>query len=505
MPSPISLSLIKGHKWYRQQTEGTPYFIYLPCRGVVDYFRSRAGIIWFCSLDEARGYLEQGYIRRLAERHLALEKQHPGRSKKMYAKWQRAIPDKNSRLFRAIDNLDLSSISNQKLLKLNHALGRQAYNMWLQFFMDIFDADAESLIEQELIRAGRTLTADEKNILTMPPCLLVNQAQELALLKIARLAKQEPDCVYLLSRIQSQDNIHRLKLQPQLLRHIETYLRDYHWARNSWAHVNTISAFDVVDQVKQIITSSRDIEAEIRQLDNYRRDLPKKKKMIRRKHRLSPWLGQMFEMFGLLALWRDGRKENMQQLHYYLQLVGTEIARRSHISWDKIKFADPFCIQSIPVKPRVLERCYRLHRDNKLLYWDGAVKHFSKEASRKFEKALEDTFSTSVTEVRGFIACPGKVKGEVVIINKKSEFNKMSPGKVLVTTMTRPDFLPLMKQASAVITDEGGITSHAAIVSRELKIPCIIGTQVATKVLQDGYQVEVNANHGVVLVIGKNK
>jgi len=136
-----------------------------------------------------------------------------------------------------------------------------------------------------------------------------------------------------------------------------------------------------------------------------------------------------------------------------------------------------------------------------LLYWDGAIKHFSKDTSRKFEKALEDTFATEVTEVRGFIACPGKVKGGVVVINKKSEFGKMAPGKVLVTNMTRPDFLPLMKIAAAIVTDEGGITSHAAIISRELKIPCIIGTQVGTKVLKDGYQVEVNANHGVVLVL----
>ena len=67
--------------------------------------------------------------------------------------------------------------------------------------------------------------------------------------------------------------------------------------------------------------------------------------------------------------------------------------------------------------------------------------------------------------------------------------------------MTRPEFVPLLKQASAIITDEGGITSHAAIVSRELKIPCIIGTKVATKVLKDGDKVEVNANHGVVRII----
>ena len=67
-----------------------------------------------------------------------------------------------------------------------------------------------------------------------------------------------------------------------------------------------------------------------------------------------------------------------------------------------------------------------------------------------------------------------------------------------MTPMTRPEFLPLMKKAKAIITDEGGITCHAAIVSRELGIPCIIGTKIATKVLKDNDLVEVDAEKGIV-------
>jgi pyruvate,water dikinase len=62
--------------------------------------------------------------------------------------------------------------------------------------------------------------------------------------------------------------------------------------------------------------------------------------------------------------------------------------------------------------------------------------------------------------------------------------------------MTSPDFIPILKKVSAIITDEGGITCHAAIVSRELKIPCIVGTKIATKVLKDGDVVEVDAQKG---------
>ncbi|KKT96776.1 MAG: Phosphoenolpyruvate synthase [Parcubacteria group bacterium GW2011_GWC2_45_15] len=71
----------------------------------------------------------------------------------------------------------------------------------------------------------------------------------------------------------------------------------------------------------------------------------------------------------------------------------------------------------------------------------------------------------------------------------------------MVTQMTRPEFLPIMKKAGAIVTDEGGITSHAAILSRELNIPCVIGTQVATNRLNDGDEVEVDAFQGIVRLL----
>lgn len=67
--------------------------------------------------------------------------------------------------------------------------------------------------------------------------------------------------------------------------------------------------------------------------------------------------------------------------------------------------------------------------------------------------------------------------------------------------MTRPEFVPLMKMVSGIITDEGGVTCHAAIVSRELRIPCVIGTKIATQFLKDGDLVEVDADHGKIRVL----
>lgn len=100
--------------------------------------------------------------------------------------------------------------------------------------------------------------------------------------------------------------------------------------------------------------------------------------------------------------------------------------------------------------------------------------------------------------VKGLAASPGIAVGKVKIIRSINELDRVQEGDVLVTTMTNPDMVPVMKKAVAVITDEGGRTCHAAIVSREFGIPCIVGTQNATSVLEDGMVVTVDATRGVV-------
>jgi phosphohistidine swiveling domain-containing protein len=100
--------------------------------------------------------------------------------------------------------------------------------------------------------------------------------------------------------------------------------------------------------------------------------------------------------------------------------------------------------------------------------------------------------------IKGQTAYQGVARGVArIVLNPKnrSTFNK---GDILVTGMTRPEFLILMKKAGAIVTDAGGILSHAAITARELKKPCVIGTKISTKVFKDGDQIEVDANKGTI-------
>lgn len=102
--------------------------------------------------------------------------------------------------------------------------------------------------------------------------------------------------------------------------------------------------------------------------------------------------------------------------------------------------------------------------------------------------------------VKGLPASLGKANGicRVVLSQKTSSYSEIKEGEILVTDATNPDMTPIMKKVAAIVTDLGGVTSHAAIVCRELKIPCIVGTRNATRVLKNNMQVELDAFRGIV-------
>ena len=111
--------------------------------------------------------------------------------------------------------------------------------------------------------------------------------------------------------------------------------------------------------------------------------------------------------------------------------------------------------------------------------------------------------SLNKTVIEGKVASQGQITGRVKIIKSASHLDKLEKGDVLVTTMTTPDFVVGMSRASAIITDEGGITCHAAIVSRELGVPCIVGTNNATNILNDNDLVFVDAILGKITILEK--
>jgi len=110
-----------------------------------------------------------------------------------------------------------------------------------------------------------------------------------------------------------------------------------------------------------------------------------------------------------------------------------------------------------------------------------------------------DSSGTGDVLVDGLGSSPGTVSGPARIVIKLDDLDKVSEGDIIVTEMTMPDMVPAMKRASGIITDEGGMTSHAAIVSRELGVPAIVGTTNATTTLEDGQVVTLDGDKGAVL------
>ncbi|MBS3129223.1 hypothetical protein J4460_00975 [Candidatus Woesearchaeota archaeon] len=130
--------------------------------------------------------------------------------------------------------------------------------------------------------------------------------------------------------------------------------------------------------------------------------------------------------------------------------------------------------------------------DREYEQWSGS------DAKRVYEVFKSQEELQTAKEITGQLAYPGKVRGRVAIVQHVGDMSKVKEGDILVTHSTNVHFIPLLKKVAAIVTEEGGILSHASIISRELRIPCIIGAKMATKVLLDGDMVDVDATTGRV-------
>jgi pyruvate, water dikinase len=146
-------------------------------------------------------------------------------------------------------------------------------------------------------------------------------------------------------------------------------------------------------------------------------------------------------------------------------------------------------------KPMDIE--WAMNKDDVYIVQARPVTTMNKEEPKKEDAAVEKASEGKIL-IRGETASRGAYIGKVRLIKDASELNKIEQGDILVTKMTTPDMVPAMQKAGAIVTDEGGMTCHAAIVSREMGTPCIVGTEHATEILKDGQEITVNATHGIV-------
>lgn len=179
----------------------------------------------------------------------------------------------------------------------------------------------------------------------------------------------------------------------------------------------------------------------------------------------------------------------------------TKVSRRKQ---NKQKIPDKDVVKLAEYANKLQEHYYfpqeiRWAKQGKDLYITQARQVTSINRMSKHTQSTEDEFMYNDTPVvKGTPASEGQAKGKISLISSNREIKKLKKGDVLVTKMTNPHYLEAIKKASAIVTDEGGLHSHAATIAREFSIPCIVGAKNSTEKLHDGYAATVDATRGLV-------
>ncbi|HOX97316.1 MAG TPA: PEP-utilizing enzyme [bacterium] len=213
----------------------------------------------------------------------------------------------------------------------------------------------------------------------------------------------------------------------------------------------------------------------------------------------------------MISYTKDLRNTTDDFVHYYFSIFYNEISKRTGLAKTDIQFLwDDELEKLLTSKTNIIQRyiqkkrkfCAAFAAPKSLKtkeYYIGDEASDQRESIFKSSNQILEKISQDI--IKGTIASIGTATGMVKIINNVSEVGKVKKGDILVTGMTSPKYMPAIFNSGAIITDDGGLTCHAAIIARELKKPCIIGTKIATSILNDGDLVEVDANNGLVKII----
>lgn len=211
-------------------------------------------------------------------------------------------------------------------------------------------------------------------------------------------------------------------------------------------------------------------------------------------------LAAFVHVLDVLVALQDTRKANVLRSNYAIyQLLLRLQPQVPKWSIDELLSFTPMELINLVDGMLPVDQRERIQARNHRSVWVATPGWFAVSARDEPVSALRTLLEPALEGgVKGFVAYKGLVRGPARVILSEHDFAKMQLGDILVTSMTRPEFLPMMRKASAFVTNEGGITCHAAVVARELQKPCIIGTRTATLTFKDGEMIEVDAERGIV-------
>ncbi|MBS3121507.1 hypothetical protein J4434_01310 [Candidatus Woesearchaeota archaeon] len=370
---------------------------------------------------------------------------------------------------------NLGKMSNEELIGTLRKIKAVIESSWeIGIMIELFDPDSEGIIMELLNKYDKNnISQKEFQMLCLPEILTYIQKELLSLYEIA---------------------------EKKDYGQLDEHARRFFWIKNTWADTVVLDKNFFRAKIARLEEEGINFRLELEKIYENLNNLKKERKRILENKTCSVKIRRAVEFFEIMTLWRERRKKYALISNHYLNLFAKEISKRSNVKHELLmySYADEL---ELPMDETFVEEL-RKREKICLQYVDEQGIHFvSGKVVEDFVEEIKGMTEQQVARLYGNVANPGKVEGIAKIIFITSDMIKMEKGDILVSPCTRPEYVPAMKKASAIITDEGGITSHAAIVSRELGVPCIVGLRNATDVIKDGDLILVNANHGIVQIM----
>ncbi len=310
-----------------------------------------------------------------------------------------------------------------------------------------------------------------------------------------KLSLQEYDELISKLNVPLQDNFHK-KEEYDLVNstNLSEHVKNYRWLYARYGDERTYTIEEAKEKLKSI--NKKEF------LESYKKEKELLNKTIKKAKEILENKSYLIDIFQYLIYYRTQRTDIMNKAAYLAIPMFKKTAKTYNLTYEELMHCSILEIlkNRIPSQETLEQR----KKDCSTILENGKVSYLTGKESQKLIEFFKDEIN-EVDEFKGNIACKGNIKGKAKLIFSNKDFDKINQGDILITSMTTPEMVPIMKKAAAFVTDEGGVTSHAAIISRELKKPCVIGTKIATKVLKDGDLVEVDADKGIIKIIKKTK
>lgn len=277
----------------------------------------------------------------------------------------------------------------------------------------------------------------------------------------------------------------------------------YFWLDMGWSGTKPLSMDNIKHEVvKQMKVSLSEQQREQKAILHYAQKIKKDRRRVIRKYKIpnkviEPYLKLLDECARL----HDERKEIQMHTLHETNKIRAVAVRLHHLKLQDVEWLKNAEFEKL-IKTGKMP--YKSISQRKIGYCIKYAKGrfvFEKQGKAALAVLNKELFVSlrKNQEIKGAAASPGIARGRAIVTDDAKVAAKMiKQGDVIIASMTTPDFVPAMKKAGAVVTNEGGVTAHAAIVSRELGIPCLTGTLVATRVFKTGDIIEVDADKGVV-------